>query len=319
MTHWLALVVLFGPSPAAAAPPLDDGDAPGLPSATRFVPERALHRSGRPRATPVRSARPAARVARPAARTVVVGRPPSRSGAVVVTRPCPPRPEGVSRPAPAGTTVVARPGAVAARPGGVVVARPSLVVARPVTVVRPWHGVFVYGPRPVTPVTAVDPGPVPRRALDRQGSLAVGAGVGQWLSTSPSGSDADAALSLVARYRPAEALGLQAGLGQHVGSSGGSLTDVNGQVQLFAFPWSRVSPYGFVGGTYGAGNAVSHLRAGDLDPASYAGRLGLDGGLGLELALGDHAAVDLEGKYLSWVGAAGPGTLGWSGGVVWHF
>jgi hypothetical protein len=229
------------------------------------------------------------------------------------------------------------------RPGGTVVHRPGAVqvVRPPVRTVRythvyPYHGVFVYGPRPVTHVTYVQqaaPGPVqvrtrdlPTRELDRAGSLALGAGVGGLLSTDACGCTSPG-LQLLGRYRPVEALGLQVGVGHYNGvfstEEVRSQTQVGGQARLFAFPWSHVSPYALLGGVYNVRNVQSELLAGDTSAETYrSGQWGVDGGVGVEFALGEALALDLEGRYLGWMNRAegeAPGAFLANAGLVFHF
>jgi hypothetical protein len=260
-------------------------------------------------------------------------RAPSRD----VTRPAGPstRPGG-----PMGT----RPGGpIGTRPG---VARPVVVLGRPVGIsrgpravryvqVQPVRRVFVYGPPPATPVSTVERrAPVeaprrdlPERAVNRTSTLALGAGLAQHVSLGSSGVLADPGVSFTARYRPVETLGFEVGVGHFDGRNSPdevrSNTNVNGQVKLFAFPWSRVSPYALVGGTYNVANLHSGLVAHDLRPRDYRnGQLGLDGGLGVQLSLGSCAALDLEGKYLRWLGredGQAPGALQLGGGLSLHF
>jgi hypothetical protein len=57
--------------------------------------------------------------------------------------------------------------------------------------------------------------------------------------------------------------------------------------QLFAFPWTRVSPYATAGYTWTT--LTDGARSGQVK--------GPHAGLGLELALGESAALGLEGRY----------------------
>ncbi len=370
MTHLLTLVALCGALPAAAG---TDETTMGLGFEVDTEPgaheARERARPGAKGARPTAS-RPAAK-ARPGGRSTARTAPSghaARPTAPTVTGPRQPcgAPCGhpTARPQGTPTTVVTRPGAVVTRPGavvtrpgavvtrpGAVVTRPGAVVTRPGVVTRPlvvgrpvhsvrysavypYHGVFVYGPRPTTHVTYVTQGPVqvrqrdlPKRAVDRDGSLAVGAAVGSVVWATPTGSHADPGVSLLARYRPDEALGLQLGVGHYNGAWSTeeirSQTQLNGQLALFAFPWSKVSPYALAGATYNVRNVQSELLAGDLDQSSYSGgQVGLHGGVGLELSLSDALALDLQGKYIGWMGrelGEAPGSVLFDAGLTFHF
>lgn len=252
----------------------------------------------------------------------VVSRPPTGH------RP----PTAYATPRPNGATVVHRPGPVVVhRPGPTVVHRPGVVVHHPVVVrpavrvhtvrythVRPYHGIFVYGPRPVTHVQYVQggPGPVeveradlPKRAIDRENSIGIGLKGGSMLSSTSTGDVyGDPGLALVGRYRPAESVGLELAVGHHgsgyvdpVGSR--SQTQVAPSVELFAFPWTRVSPYALGGVTWNSANVSDEVWNGNgYDLATNTdSQWGLHAGLGLELALGNNFALDFEGRYIGWL------------------
>ena len=127
-----------------------------------------------------------------------------------------------------------------------------------VRVVRPYHGVFVYGPRPVYHrhyhVTQVEQSAAPEvqqehlptRRLDRTDTLAVGLRTGSYYSAYDGANGyADVGLGLTARYRPAEQVGLELALSRHADdwdSSAEVHTVTQGSVMLFASPWSRILP-----------------------------------------------------------------------------
>ena len=183
--------------------------------------------------------------------------------------------------------------------------------------VRPYHGVFVYGPPPVhhhryarSRNVVVEEAHLPSRTLDRSGSVAVGIQGGSIFSGYEDASGyADAGLGLGVRYRPAEAIGLEASVthyNQTFNPQSERLQTV-GQVsaELFAFPWTRVSPYAIGGLTFNArqfdddrlndfsGN-VDNYRTADLQWGPHAG-------LGIEFALGHSVAIDLEARYTGFV------------------
>ncbi len=208
------------------------------------------------------------------------------------------------------------------------------------THVRPYHGVFVYGPRPTTHThyhggggggVNVKNRDLPSRDLDREGSLAVGIKAGSLMSGYFDGpAYSDVGLGVAGRYRPAEAVGLELGLQHHsqtfTSETERSQTQVNGSVELFAFPWTRVSPYLIGGVTYNARNIQDEIWQGDaLSVVEQHDSLwGLHGGVGLELALGQSLAIDLEGKYIGYLDreptdASLPGALQLNAGLMVHF
>ncbi|MCA9494637.1 MAG: hypothetical protein KC621_32135 [Myxococcales bacterium] len=220
----------------------------------------------------------------------------------------------------------------------VVVHQPPRVRTVSYTHVYPYHGVFVYGPRPSTHVTYVEQasGPVqvpqrdlPKRDIDRANSLAVGVMGGALMSATPGGSFyGDPGLGLVGRYRPAEPVALELGVAHHAMSldaGSRSQTMVNGDVKLFAFPWTRVSPYALAGATYNAANIQEQVLTGDTIGMmeTVDGQWGLDAGLGLELAMGNNFALDLQGKYIGWMDeryeGEAPGAFQFGGGLAFHF
>lgn len=241
----------------------------------------------------------------------VVHQSPNRSSRAVTHRPAPPPRVA---PAPARPPVVVHPAPV--------------VTYR---YVRPYHGVVVYGPRPVTHVHYVHgpPGPVqvavtdlPTRAVDRNQSFAIGLKGGSLISGSNNGYVyGDPGLGLVARYRPAETIGLELGVTHHATGLQASRaqTQVAPSVELFAYPWTRVSPYLIGGVTFNRQVVTDNLGLSVLAD----GQTGLHAGLGLELAMGRTAALDLEGRYIGWVSESlvndAPGALQATAGLMFHF
>lgn len=241
----------------------------------------------------------------------VVHRTPGRPGRVVVHR------------GPSGHATATR----AVRPHHVVVAHPPHHTYR---YVRPYHGVLVYGPRPVTHVHYVNsPGPVvvreadlPPRAVDRADTFALGLKGGSLISGTNDGAVyGDAGLGIAGRYRPSEGVGLELGVTHHASGFDAfrAQTQVAGSLELFAYPWTRVSPYVLGGVTFNR-----ETLADDLGLAAVAdGQTGLHAGLGLEFALGRTAALDLEGRYIGWLTDSAvndaPGAFQTTAGLVFHF
>jgi opacity protein-like surface antigen len=258
-------------------------------------------------------------------RTVVHTTPRQPGRTVVRHGPAPRGPVSTARVVrPARPTTVVRRGP--ARP--VVVTRPAPVTYR---YVRPYHGVVVYGPRPVTHVRYVNgaPGPVavqtadlPPRAIDRNDTFALGVKGGSLISGSNDGGVyGDAGLGLVGRYRPVESFGLEVGVSHHASGVEAfrAQTQVAGSVELFAFPWTRVSPYVLGGVTLNR-----QVLADDFGLTAIGdGQVGVHGGVGLELALGHTAALDLEGRYIGWVTDSAvnsaPGAIQATAGLLFHF
>lgn len=206
--------------------------------------------------------------------------------------------------------------------------------------VRPYHGVFVYGPAPVYhqqyvassgPVT-VQEAHLPERKIDRENSLAVGIRGGSFMGGYDTAAGfSDPGLGLNVRYRPDETVGLEVALSHYGMESDDSMrTNTVGQasVELFAWPWTRVSPYVLAGLT-GAGrdfeddyldtrtDTVQHLSHSDVQWGPHAG-------LGIEFALGKSVALDLEARYIGFLTAGGddptlPGAVQTTAGVMVHF
>ena len=208
---------------------------------------------------------------------------------------------------------------------------------------RYWStGVFIYSPPPPTREVVVvehsrtgrtverDAEP-PTRAFDRSGSFAVGLKGGSYLSGyDDGGSYGDMGMGLVARFRPVEAVGFEASWMRHAqsweGVSERSNSPFSVSAQLFAFPWARLSPYASAGLTWNRQTLDDTYSNGlqELTVTSQQTRFGPHMGLGLELALGDRAALDLEARYLSDLqhDAEDPvrkGAMQASAGLVFHF
>jgi len=262
----------------------------------------------------------------------------TRSGTV---RSAPARPGSSVRPSsPSRTTVVTRPSTRTTRVTTTSRPRTTTVSRRVVTyrTVRPYHGVFVYGPAPTHHHHYHSSGPaqvrtkhMPDRAVDRANSVAVGLKMGSLASGYfDGGVYGDLGVGLAGRYRPAESVGLQMDLTHHAQSWGAdterSQTLAAGSVQLFAFPWTRVSPYALGGVTYDARNIQDDIYTGDSSATVIANDSlwGLHGGLGVELAMGQNLALDFEGRYIGYLDKSPtdpslPGAFQFTGGLMVHF
>lgn len=201
----------------------------------------------------------------------------------------------------------------------------------------PWHGVFVYGPRPVYhrqyvggPVQQVREEHLPERKVDRKGSVAIGVKSGSYISGYDGGSSyGDFGLGLVGRWRPEEAVGVELSIAHHnetfdMGTERAQ-TLAQGSAMLFARPWARVQPY-VLGGL--------SVNERSLDDAYFAGPgqaavvstkdtlFGPHAGAGVEFAFGKRAALDLEARYVGWLNDrtdAAPGALTTSATFLVHF
>jgi opacity protein-like surface antigen len=108
-----------------------------------------------------------------------------------------------------------------------------------------------------------------------------------------------------------------------------SHTMAQGSVELFAAPWSRVSPYVIGGVTY-TGRSIEDTiydRPSDsvYTVASNAPLFGLHAGVGVEFAIGKNLALDLEGRYIGYVSGTPendptiPGAFTTTAGLLVHF
>lgn len=204
---------------------------------------------------------------------------------------------------------------------------------------RPYHGVFVYGPAPVyhssyvgTSEAQVVQEHLPERKIDREGSLAVGLRGGSMIGGYDSAAGfSDLGAGAVARYRPAESVGLEVGLSQFGMKSDDSMrshTVGSASVELFAWPWTRVSPYVVGGLSFDARNfddayfdestdSVQTFAQNDMQWGPHAG-------LGVEFAIGKSLAIDLEARYMPFIGTSAddptlPGNVQTGINVLAHF
>ena len=172
---------------------------------------------------------------------------------------------------------------------------------------------------------------MPTRFVDRSDTLALGLTAGSLMSGYENGeSYGDLGLGLKGRYRPAESVGLELSVTHHDSAwapeSARSQTLGSASVALFAWPWTRVSPYAIGGLTVNnrqiADELASYQGVDQLDTGRNL--IGAHGGLGLELAMGRSAALDLEARYVGWLNQqdtdlATPGALQATAGLVFHF
>jgi opacity protein-like surface antigen len=207
--------------------------------------------------------------------------------------------------------------------------------------VRPYHGVFVYGPRPTRhdhyhgapPARGhrVETSDLPTRTIDRDDSFALGLRMGSLISGYDDAAGyADLGFGGTMRFRPDEAVGLELAVSHYnqtfsdASERGQTLT--SGSVELFAFPWSRVSPYVIGGVTWASGGFDDEVFVdGQTEQISMRrSAFGPHAGLGLEFALGQDVALDLEARYVGFLGHDAqdptlPGGLTTTAGVLFHF
>jgi len=204
---------------------------------------------------------------------------------------------------------------------------------------RPYHGVFVYGPRPVnhryyrnqSTVQDVETKHLPTRKVDRKGSLAIGVRSGSYLSAyEGSNPYGDFGLGLTARYRPFEALGIEGAITHHnqtwENDTERSQTIGQASVMVFANPWGKISPYAL-------GGLTTNVRS--IDDAFYSGEdvaiqqsndvlWGPHAGVGVEFAFGKRVALDLEARYTGYLNTDSqdmsmPGAFQTTAGFLVHF
>jgi hypothetical protein len=146
----------------------------------------------------------------------------------------------------------------------------------------------------------------PRREVDRRGDVSVGLRAATFASAYQGGGlYADPGTGLSLGYRPIEWVGLQLDWTHHrdtwTEAEPSRVHDpIQASVQLFAFPWTHVSPYATVGWTWSPYEIHDSIEgsasAAPIDEQGVA--RGGHAGLGIEFALGEHAALGLDARYL---------------------
>ena len=204
---------------------------------------------------------------------------------------------------------------------------------------RPYHGVFVYGPRVQhhsnyrghsEPVT-VRQEHLPDRSVNRQGTWAFGVRSGSYLAAyDGSNPYGDFGLGVTARYRPFAALGIEAAITHH-DQTWENVTERSqpiGQasVMVFANPWGRISPYALGGLSANARMINDQFRVEDgMNHVEKSDVLwGPHAGVGIELAFGKNVALDLEARYTGYLNTERddptiPGALQTTAGFLVHF
>lgn len=145
----------------------------------------------------------------------------------------------------------------------------------------------------------------PARVQDRAGDLSVGLRGGVYASGfAGEGGYADAGLGLDVRYRLAEPLGFEVQAMVHDPSFGGGAdrahAPVSASVELFAFPWARVSPYALGGLTWTARDVT--LDDGKGKTTTIGGATwGPHVGVGLEVALSRDVSLSGDVRWIGYV------------------
>ena len=181
---------------------------------------------------------------------------------------------------------------------------------------RYWSaGVFYYNPPParhkvvvVNDGGNVARGPQPTSAIDRNNTFGVGITSGSYNSGyKAGGAYGDMGIGLTATYRPVEAVGFELAW-THYDQSWEENSErihepVQASVNLYAFPWTRVSPYVTLGLTQTGRDVQDTWFDGYSNQTTTTEQtvFGPHAGMGLEFALGSAAAVDLEARYISYL------------------
>ena len=210
---------------------------------------------------------------------------------------------------------------------------------------RYWGaGVFYYNPPPrrhrtvvvnrtVTGSKAGRADTAPTRAIDRNGDFAIGLRGGTYGTEYLGGGGySDAGIGLTARFRPVEAVGLEVAYEHHSQNFEEDTERINNplqtSVQVYAFPWTRVSPYATLGLTWNSRSLTDsyyNIETFSYDVAEAEDTLfGPHAGLGLELALGENAALNFEGRYINYLNVeaddvSAPAAVQGTAGVNFYF
>jgi opacity protein-like surface antigen len=174
-----------------------------------------------------------------------------------------------------------------------------------------YHGVFVYGPRPMVVAGGGGGAPeAPKREITHAGKFSLGIRGGSYISGYDGGASyGDAGLGLAARYRIVDPLGLEVQWMYHDQSwdegSERIQQPISVSAEVFAFPWSRVNPYVLAGVSATGRNVSDELSYGkeETDKMLWGPHLGL----GLEVNLTKQVSVNLDGRYLGYVNAGDEG------------
>ncbi len=345
--------------PDASARPPASSSRPDAPSSAR--PPASSSRPDAPT-----SARPPASSSRPDAPTSA--RPPASSSRPAASSANRPPPSSASRPGSSSASHAAvanssrpvsspRPAARPAKPTHRVY-HANWAPARWAPSYHRYHihgvshysprywgaGVFYYNPPPrrhnvvvvnrtVTGEKAGRADTAPTRAVNRDGDIGFGLRGGTYGTEYLGGGGySDMGVGLTARFRPVEAVGLEVAYEHHSQNFEDDTERVNNplqaSVQVYAFPWTRVSPYATLGLTWNSrsitdsyyNNETFRYDVAQADDTLF----GPHAGLGLELALGDSAALNFEGRYINYLNVtpedvSAPGAVQGTAGLNFYF
>ncbi len=207
--------------------------------------------------------------------------------------------------------------------------------------VRWYHGVFIYGPKPVYHAHyagshgkkggGANTKALPSRKVDRNGDFGVGITTGTYLSGYDEGGDfSDFGLGVSASFRPVETVGLELGYSYHNdtfdSTSERTTSLIQPSVNVYAFPWTRVSPYASLGLTWASRSYEDTWSDGFTQQTETVSStaFGPSLGAGIEFNLAEAASLDLEAKYNGFVNVGAddpnvPGALQAGAGLTFYF
>jgi hypothetical protein len=170
------------------------------------------------------------------------------------------------------------------------------------------------------------------RGVDRADTLAVGFRMSSLLSGYRTGTSyGDFGLGADLRWRPLAPVAIELAATQHDQSwdadSERRQSVISASGMVFAFSKAKVQPYALAGVTYTGRDILDVIGDGD------GGLLGIDtnrpmwgphGGVGLELALGQRAALDLEARWIGYLNPSDtdpslPGAVQTTGALQFYF
>ncbi|MDP6934603.1 MAG: outer membrane beta-barrel protein, partial [Myxococcota bacterium] len=152
---------------------------------------------------------------------------------------------------------------------------------------------------------------VSARAVDRNSAFSLGVHSGSYVSGYENGEGySDFGLGLSLGYRPVETLGLELSW-EHHSETFDTTTEriaepLQASVELYAFPWARVSPYVLGGLTWTSRSVRDSWSDGqtqritDVEDTLF----GPHAGLGLEFAIGEQASLEMEGRLVNYLNVA---------------
>ena len=210
---------------------------------------------------------------------------------------------------------------------------------------RYWGaGVFYYNPPPrrhnvvvvnrsASGASSSQSTTKPTRAVNRDGDIAFGLRGGTYGTEYLGGGGySDMGVGLTARFRPVESIGLEVAYEHHSQNFEDNTERINNplqtSVQVYAFPWTRVSPYATLGLTWNNRTITDNYYNGETFRQEVAQAddtlFGPHAGLGLELALGDSAALNFEGRYINYLNVtqddvSAPGAVQGTAGLNFYF